>query len=139
MVQVLLEVHVGHNRFEQHLEVVQSDLGAILVCEVEKTVEDDGLVLDAALVEEHDRQAEEVPHEDYAVEYLGVDAKAIIYLLLLRVFPVRLTSDIRYIEESQVLHDAENNPNANDAGALKLEIRIITCMSNPKHEPDQDE
>ena len=52
---------------------------------------------------------------------------------------MRLTSDIRYIEEGQVLHNAENNPNADDAGALILEIRIITRMSNPKHEPDQDE
>ena len=95
--------------------------------------------MDAALVEEHDCQTEEVSHEDYTVEYLGIDAKAIIYLLLIWVFPVRLTGDIRYIEEGQVLHNAENNPNADDAGALILEIRIITRMSNPKHEPDQDE
>ena len=77
--------------------------------------------MDSALVEEHDRQAEQVPHEDYTVEYLGVDAKAVVYLMLLlrsNVVRVILTSDIRYVKEGRVLQDAENNPNADDAGAL---------------------
>ena len=97
--------------------------------------------MDTALVEEHDRQAEEVPHEDYTVEYLGVGAKAVVYLMLhLRsnVVRVRLTSDIRYVKEGRILQDAENNPNADDAGALEFEVGIIAGVSDPIYEPDQD-
>ena len=58
MVQVLRKAPIRHHGFEQHLQIIQGNLGAILVCEVKETVENDRLVLDAALVEEHNHQAE---------------------------------------------------------------------------------
>ena len=142
LVEVLLEVHVGYYRFEQHFEVVQGDLCAIFVSEIEEPVEDDGLVLNTALVKEHDHQAEEVSHEDYTVEYLGVNAIALIYLIRLflrNIVDVLLASNIRYVEEGRVLHDAEDEPRADDACAFILKVSIITGVSNPIYKPDQDE